>query len=80
MPWDNTRALNEGWDLFDVDGRIQLQRIDNPDEHMGLLDYTEPKFESDTHALIHVALLAHDGSKYHWDALDLVGKLEENLQ
>jgi hypothetical protein len=78
--WDNTQALNEGWDLFEVDGRIQLQRIDAPIEHMGILNYTEPKFKSDAHALIEVALLANGGSTYHWNALGLIGQFAENLQ
>lgn len=73
--FDNTQALSEGWDLFDVDGRIQLQRIDCPGDHEGLLNYTEPKFVSDAHAIVEVATLARAGSKYHWDAIHLISTL-----
>lgn len=76
MGWDNTQALAEGWDLFDVDGRIQLQRIDDPSSVEGL-GYDESKFASDTHALIFVAKQADAGSTYHWDALDRVGELAD---
>ena len=80
MTFDNTQALSEGWDLFDVDGRIQLQRIDFPPDHGDLLDYAEPKFQSDAHAIVQVATWARvNGSKYHWDALHLIGALAENL-
>ena len=77
MMFNNTQALSEGWDLFDVDGRIQLQRIDCPSDHD--LGYSEPKFQSDANAIIEVAMKARAGSKYHWDALHLVGSLAENL-
>lgn len=75
-PFDNTQALNEGWDLFEVDGRIQLQRIDCPADNQDVLDYTEPKFDSDADAIIAVALLANAGSPYHRQALELIGQLE----
>ena len=74
--FDNTQALHEGWDLFDVDGRWHLQRIDCPSDHE-FLDYAEPKFQSDAHAIVQVSLWAHKGSKYHWDALHLIGTLTE---
>ena len=79
MMFDNTQALNEGWDLFDVEGRIQLQRIDCPSDHE-CLDYDEPKFQSDAHAIVEVATRARAGSKYHWDALHLVGSLVESQE
>lgn len=70
--FNNTRALSEGWDLFDVEGRIQLQRIDDPanDESLGC---AAPKFASDADALIHVALQANAGSAYHRDAIERIG-------
>lgn len=77
MNFDNTQALIEGWDLFDVDGRYQLQRIDCPSDHEEILDYTEPKFYSDAHAIMHVALRAFEGSSYHMNALHLIGSLSE---
>lgn len=76
MSFDNTRALKEGWDLFDVDGRIQLQRIDCPSDHEGL-GYDEPKFESDAHALVEVAVQARFGSLYHWHAICQIGVLTD---
>ena len=79
MRFDNTQALAEGWDLFDVDGRIQLQRIDLPSDHE-CLDYDEPKFQSDAHAIVEVATRARTGSEYHWRALHLIGGLAENLE
>lgn len=72
MNWDNAQALDEGWDLFDVGGRLQLQRIDCPSDHP-ILGYDEPKFQSDAHAIVEVATKARAGSKYHWDALHLIG-------
>lgn len=80
MSFDNNQALSEGWDLFEVDGRIQLQRIDCPSDHIDILDYAEPKFESDAHAVVEVAAKASAGSAYHWGALHLIGSLAENLE
>lgn len=77
MMFDNTQALHEGWDLFDVDGRWQLQRIDCPSDHE-FLDYTEPKFQSDAHAIVQVSLWAYGGSRYHWKALHQIGTLTED--
>lgn len=76
--FDNTQALAEGWDLFDVDGRYQLQRIDCPSDHAAMLDYDEPKFESDAKAIMFVAWMAMDGSEYHENALRLIGTLTED--
>lgn len=74
--FDNKQALSEGWDLFDCDGRIQLQRIDCPSDHEHLgLDYDAPKFASDADALIFVALQANVGSTYHRDAIERIGSL-----
>jgi hypothetical protein len=75
--WNSAQALQEGWDVFDVDGRCQLQRLDDPSS-IEALGYNEPKFASDTDAIIYVALRAHEGSAYHRDALDLVGELAES--
>jgi hypothetical protein len=77
--WDGRQASTEGWDLWDVDGRIQLQRIDNPGSDP-TLDFTEPKFDSDADAIIHVAMYAVLGSAYHREALELIGALSENLE
>lgn len=72
--FQNSQALAEGWDLFDVEGRIQLQRIDCPSDH-DCLTYDEPKFASDADALIFVALQAHGSSAYHRDAIERIGTL-----
>lgn len=71
MRFDQTQATAEGWGLFAVDGRLMLQRIDCPEDEAG--NFMEPPFESDTDALIAVALKAHAGSTYHIHALDLIG-------
>jgi hypothetical protein len=76
--FDNAQAWAEGWDLFDVDGRLQLQRIDCPSDHPDV-PYDDPKFASDADAIIHAALQAHAGSTYHMNALQLIGALAENL-
>jgi hypothetical protein len=70
--FDNIQALREGWDLFDVEGRLQLQRIDAPSDHE-FLDYEKPKFASDADAIIFVALQARAGSVYHRRALEHIG-------
>lgn len=75
--FDNTIALQEGWDLFDVDGRWQLQRIDDPAGNFDLLGYSEPKFGNDAAAIIHVANRAGEGSGYHYDAICRLGTLTE---
>ena len=75
--FDNMQALTEGWDLFDVDGRWQLQRVDCPSD-LDFLDYDEPKFQSDAQAIVQVALWAYAGSRYHWDALHRIGTLTED--
>jgi hypothetical protein len=69
--FDNAQAVAEGWDLFDVDGRIQLQRIDAPE--LDGSGYDEPKFASDADALIFVALQAHAGAAYHREAIERIG-------
>jgi hypothetical protein len=76
--FDNTQALQEGWDLFDVDGRLQLQRIDCPGDHRHVgVDYDYPKWHSDADAIVFVARRAYDGSDYHYDAISRIGTLSE---
>lgn len=77
--FDPSQALREGWDLFDVEGRFQLQRIDRPADHEEVpeIDYATPKFASDADAIIHVALQAAAGSAYHKEALHLIGTLTD---
>jgi hypothetical protein len=74
--FDTKIAQNEGWDLFDVDGRLQLQKIDDP-TNCEWLDYNDPKFKSDADAIIFVAMKANEGSAYHREAIELIGSLAE---
>ncbi len=69
--FDSAQAIQEGWDLFECDGRLQLQMVDSPD------DGSNPKFVCDADAIIFVANKAGRGSLYHFKALDLVGTLAE---
>lgn len=62
--WDNSQAFSEGWGVFTVDGRFQIQRSDE-----------RGYFTTDAMAIIHVALRAHDGSSYHLQALEMFGAL-----
>lgn len=63
-PWDEAQALLEGWSMFEVDGRWQLQRDDEA-----------KKFESDAEAIIFVASKANEGSDYHMRAIEMIGTL-----
>jgi len=72
--FDNRQAISEGWDLFDVEGRIQLQKIDDPSV-LNDLDAINPLFPSDADALIWVALRAANGSVYHRGAIERIGTL-----
>ena len=76
-PWKtagNEQAFTEGWGLFDVDGRYQLQGLDNPSD-IPSLGYEEPKFETDMDAMAHVVLQAVAGSVYHAEAMFSIGAL-----
>lgn len=79
MYFISNRALTEGWDLFEVDGRLQIQRLDNP-ASITWLDYTEPKFEGDDEALAFVHRKVVIGSEYHRQALSLVGASSKELR
>lgn len=71
------QAVREGWSLFNVDGRIQLQRLDAIEisDHEMLL----PLLASDADALQLVASKSSAGSQYHRLALTLVGTLADNV-
>jgi len=80
--WDNTIALQEGWDLFQVyregGSFLEIQRLDDPagfeleyDDFE--LDYDDPKFECDEDAVKFVTDKATNGSVYHFYALSLHG-------
>lgn len=66
FPDKQDKAQTEGWGLFIVDGRYQLQRDDEAN-----------MFSSDAQALIYVALKANDGSRFHREALELIGTTAE---
>lgn len=61
---DTNIAKAEGWGLFDVDGRWQLQKLDNSNS-----------FSTDAHAILHVAGKARYGSPYHMAAIAAIGTL-----
>lgn len=71
MTFDSYIARQEGWDLFDVDGCLELQRVDDPTS--AELHYDEPLFDSDEAALAFVTKLAGIGSYYHQQALTYIG-------
>lgn len=61
---DNERAFAEGWGLFETTvGPWEVQRIDAPE------DGSEPRFQSDAHAIAHVYWLANEGSPLHRKAM-----------
>ena len=60
--FDSRQAVSEGWDLFDVEGKIEIQRIDFPDG-------SDPIFQDDPEAVRYVMRQAKNGSKYHQQAL-----------
>lgn len=76
----NRQAFSEGWGLFDVEGVLRIQRLDDPksvtegNEHMIVpgVDYPdEPVFDGDGDALSYVTGRANEGSEYHKHALAL---------
>lgn len=58
------QSVSEGWDVFNVDGRMMLQRCDEAEI-----------FETDLDALLFVAEQALKGSVYHRNALEKIGRL-----
>lgn len=58
------RAHDEGWGLFEVDGRWQLQRSDDRNV-----------FPTDADAVCYVADRAQGGSPYHRAAIEAIGTL-----
>lgn len=65
--YDADEALKEGWAMFDVDGRWQLQR----DDEMA-------RFASDAEAILYVASCATAGSKLHLEAINMIGQRSED--
>lgn len=66
---DSAAATAEGWDVFDVDssGRLEIERIDDPRDSED--NALEPRFSSDTEALIYIESRAAEGSSLHLRAL-----------
>lgn len=58
----------EGWGIFDNEGRLEIQKLDDTPEGE---DCTE--WESDEQAICYVQRLADAGSVYHRIALEIVG-------
>jgi hypothetical protein len=76
--WDNTLALQEGWDVFGTDEvdeegngyiRLAIQKLDDPSS-VPELGYNDPKFDTDDQAYAFVLEKAKT-SAYHQQALDL---------
>lgn len=61
------QANKEGWDIFDTDGVLQIQRIDDPEDDCVQLD-------GDVAAYRHCVEQAMRGSKLHILALYLDGR------
>lgn len=71
--FDNAQAVREGWGLFNANGVLEIQRIDEPD----LPDPPAegwPSHLTDEHAVLHVTSAAAAGSAYHQQALRLNGE------
>ena len=69
--WDvkrDTASSAEGWSIFNADGLLQIQRIDDPE------DGSEPVFAHDGEAYKFVTEKALKGSKLHLLALYLDGR------
>jgi hypothetical protein len=72
-----TLEYQEGWAVFQCDdddgvARLRIQRLDCPSDAVPT-NPGEPMFESDDAALEHVRQRADAGSRYHREALALVG-------
>lgn len=63
-PADQNRALDEGWDVFDTDRGVEIQRHDEAQEQ---------HFDSDLEAIGHVVERALQGSTLHRRALTQIG-------
>lgn len=72
MTWNrqlSTRAVEEGWDVFDnSDHGLRIERLDDP-ASVEELSFTEPKFEGDDEAIAHVRARAAQGSLLHQTAI-----------
>lgn len=65
------QCVSEGWNHFNVEGVVRIQRIDDITEYA--VEFVIPKFDSDEAAIQYVTDKAHRGSQYHMDALSKVG-------
>lgn len=61
-PDDSAAATKEGWDIFDCGPRLEIERIDSPEDG-------GPLFEGDDEAIEHVRKKAAEGSDLHRRAI-----------
>ncbi len=65
---DMAAAQAEGWDIFQSDDCLRLERLDDPGS-IPELGFDDPKFESDYAAWAHVLAGGRDGNPLHTKAL-----------
>lgn len=73
------QAKQEGWAIFDADGILEIQKIDDPEgvsEEIGFPVAHE--FKSDRDALDHIIKRASEGSELHLFALYVDGRHDED--
>ena len=68
--FDNAQAVREGWALFNANGVLKIQCIDEPDLSAPAGE-EGPTFPTDEYAVRHVTSAAAAGSAYHRMALRL---------
>lgn len=68
MGFDEAQAVQEGWAIFDVEGRLEIQRIDE----LAI-------FADDEGAVSFVEAQAEAGSEYHAEALRICRPGESNV-
>lgn len=76
MTWKSEfsdRTMFEGWDVFDADGTLAIQRLDDPGSIFAHMP--NPLFEDDDEAVQHVLREAREGSELHIEALADVHKV-----
>lgn len=71
----NEACYREGWAIFNADGILQIQKLDDPDEVAEAENIVVPTIDDDVTAINMVAEKAMQGSKLHAFALFLDGKV-----
>ena len=69
---DTLASYKEGWSIFDADGQLEIQRLDDPSAAIPG-GPSDPVFESDVAAIAFVKERAVAGSDLHIRALLLIG-------